>query len=256
MKRWPYMLILAVLIAGVASSSIHNIPRITPAEAGPPMMQVVAAGGTIAGGEEVAECDSKVICQNFETVTTGYDNSESWTENGTVEAAYTTTSLRGDQSCQVSGAGDYSTRNTSITDADELWGHFIFQKDANPSSTMFVIRFKGNNNGTQVGNVILTSTGYIGATNGTSTDYDVSNPLSNDTPYRIWWHFDQSDGVMQVWLSLVSAGTTRPETAIVDISDGDAAYDIDAVALHANYGCTSIYDQVLIDDEDIASVSN
>jgi hypothetical protein len=28
MKRWPYLLILAVLIAGVAASSIHNIPRI------------------------------------------------------------------------------------------------------------------------------------------------------------------------------------------------------------------------------------
>jgi hypothetical protein len=252
MRKWPYLILFAVLIAGVAASSIHNIPRI--AEARMPM--VVMSGSTVAGGEEGAECDNKVICQNFETVTTGYDNSESWTESGTVEAAYTTTSLRGDQSCQVSGAGYYFTRNTSITDADELWGHFIFQKDANPSSTMYVIMFKGNNNGTMVGNVLLTSAGYIGATNGTSADYDVSNPLSNDTPYRIWWHFDQSDGVMQVWLSLVSAGTTRPETAIVDISDGDAAYDIDAVSLHANNGCTSIYDQVLIDDEDIASVSN
>jgi hypothetical protein len=52
MKRWPYMLILAVLIAGVASSSIHNIPRI--AEARMPM--VIAAGGAAVedGGTTLA----------------------------------------------------------------------------------------------------------------------------------------------------------------------------------------------------------
>jgi hypothetical protein len=47
MKRWPYLLILAVLIAGVAASSIRNIPRI--AEARMPM--VVMSGSTpVAGG--------------------------------------------------------------------------------------------------------------------------------------------------------------------------------------------------------------
>jgi hypothetical protein len=45
MKRWPFLLILAVLIAGVAASSIHNIPRI--AEARMPM--VVMSGSTVAG---------------------------------------------------------------------------------------------------------------------------------------------------------------------------------------------------------------
>jgi hypothetical protein len=55
MKRWPYLLILAVLIAGVAASSIRNIPRI--AEARMPM--VVMSGSTAAGGE--AGCDTAYI---------------------------------------------------------------------------------------------------------------------------------------------------------------------------------------------------
>jgi hypothetical protein len=50
MRKWPYLILFAVLIAGVAASSIHNVPRITPAEAGPPMMQVVAAGSTVVAG--------------------------------------------------------------------------------------------------------------------------------------------------------------------------------------------------------------
>jgi hypothetical protein len=50
MRKWPYLILFAVLIAGVAASSIHNIPRITPAEAGPPMMQVICSGSTAAGG--------------------------------------------------------------------------------------------------------------------------------------------------------------------------------------------------------------
>jgi hypothetical protein len=48
MKRWPFLLILAVLISGVASSSIHNIPRI--AEARMPM--VVMSGSTAAEAPE------------------------------------------------------------------------------------------------------------------------------------------------------------------------------------------------------------
>jgi hypothetical protein len=50
MRKWPYLILFAVLIAGVAASSIHNIPRITPAEAGPPMMQVICSGSTVAAG--------------------------------------------------------------------------------------------------------------------------------------------------------------------------------------------------------------
>jgi hypothetical protein len=72
MKRWPFLLILAVFIAGVAASSIHNIPRITPAEAGPPMMQAICSGSTVAAGEDGGtigyESASKAECDGSTTL--------------------------------------------------------------------------------------------------------------------------------------------------------------------------------------------
>jgi hypothetical protein len=71
MKRWPYLLILAVLIAGVAASSIRNVPRI--AEARMPM--VVMSGST-----PVAEESSTgwTILTN-PTELTGWTTDTAWT---------------------------------------------------------------------------------------------------------------------------------------------------------------------------------
>jgi hypothetical protein len=70
MKRWPFLLILAVLIAGVASSSIHNIPRI--AEARMPMV-ILAGSGDVGGSPPSAVVSIDVEENDFTDYTSTSD---------------------------------------------------------------------------------------------------------------------------------------------------------------------------------------
>jgi hypothetical protein len=103
MKRWPYLIILAVLIAGVAASSIHNIPRITPAEAGPPMMQVICSGSTVADGGN----DTEPIAEDgYDTSGGSYTATEAYTCGRITVSSTTDFTEIGLRVCDTGGGGN------------------------------------------------------------------------------------------------------------------------------------------------------
>ena len=127
-------------------------------------------------------CTGFLWCQNFETETTGYDNSEAWSTSGTVDLAVTSSPLRGTQSATLANS---STLYRNVTTDGEIYAFGRFQfTDATPSASTII--FKAINGSSDVGWVMLQTTGKLYCQNGTATDVADGDALSNDTTYYIW----------------------------------------------------------------------
>lgn len=195
----------------------------------------------------VGTCTGFLVCQNFETETTGYDNSESWTESGTVEAAYTTNPLRGSQSCQV--ANSSLTRFTQ-GDQTELYAAFrIRVTDGTPSAqTVFLKFWDGAADAAYI--YAIANSGIIQCQHGTKTA-NISTVLSDGTTYYMWVHYKGNSGDGDGVLNL-RIGTTRiyaDATENCNITNGDdASTNADGFLLQnsAAGGLVPIFDQVLL----------
>jgi hypothetical protein len=157
-------------------------------------------------------CTGFLWCQNFETETTGYDNSETWSTTGTVDPAETTSPLRGTQSATLA---DSSTLYRNVTTDGEIYafGRFSFS-DATPTAQ--TILFKGMNASSDVGWVTIQTTGKLLCQNGTVSNTASGDALANDTTYYIWIRIkaatsaEATDGIVTAEVS-----TTRNRADIV-----------------------------------------
>lgn len=224
-------------------------------------MNAVVVGG---GESAVDTCSGYLVCQNFETATTGYDNSESWTETGTVEAAYATGPARGSQSCQVTNGSRGNARSKiTISSASELWGHYRYKvSDATPTTALY--GFEIFNGTTAIGSVRLLTSGLIRGSQGTPTGTaSAGNELSDNTWIHIWWYWKAesvdtaADGIMTIW-----QGTTlnRDEaTQVVNITTGTAEATADGVAVESEAASGSdtaigYFDQVMVKTSEFTTV--
>jgi hypothetical protein len=129
MLKWPYLILFAVLVAGVAFSSIHTIPRITPAEAGPPMMQVIAAGSS--GGDAESSGYSYIVGQTSSSPSTSAKTyvclagagKQSWSTSTTAFSPFPANGTLSDFKISVATAPGASTswdfvieKSTGVTD--------------------------------------------------------------------------------------------------------------------------------------------
>lgn len=192
-------------------------------------------------------CTGFLVCQNFETATTGYDNSESWTESGTVEAAYTTTALRGTQSCQVSNSS-YTRFNQG--DQTEMYVAFrVAVTDGTPSATTTLLRFYDTAADAAKLDIAATS-GVIQCQHGTVVT-NTETTLSDATTYYMWVHYKGNSGATDGVLNL-RVGSTRiynDASEICNITNGDdASTNSDWISLtnSAAGGLVPIFDQVLV----------
>lgn len=138
--------------------------------------------GGVATSCADTSCTGFLWCQNFETETTGYDNSETWSKSGTVDPVYTTAILRGTQSCALA---DGSSLYRNVTTDGEVYAFGRFQfTDATPTAGTII--FKAMNAASDVGWVTLNTTGKLSCINGTANNTASGDALSNDTTYYIW----------------------------------------------------------------------
>ena len=214
-----------------------------------------AVGVTVAAS--AGECDGYLVCQNFETATTGYDNSETWVEtaDGTVEAAYTTTALRGSQSLYINdSAGTNETYNQFGT-TNPVYAFFRYRPTSTANNAQ-IMAF--NTTGAALsGYLRLDSDNYLNCFHGTVSAEGPST-LDDATTYFIWVQYQANtgagDGILHV---TVGTSATKSEgTVHCNITTGDDTDQAGRIKLHNNNADAGIYDQCLVDNAVIGDVPN
>ena len=165
--------VIATTPAGISLSNTATVATVTP-----------PAGGA-----------SYLVNQNFETATTGYDNSEAWTEAGagTVEAANTATVIAGSQSLQIAMASQAASTYVGFTAQAALYTKFRFRVASTNGGNQVVATIRDGAN--ILGTLTLAGASRVmratavGAGNGTSTDV-----LPVDTNVYVWFEYIQGTG--------------------------------------------------------------
>ncbi len=205
----------------------------------PVSVQAFSAAINAASGVSAAaasECTGYVVCQNWEGV--GEDNSESWTVvSGGINEDYTTapSPLRGSQSVSViySGAIAYYD-SPAFTNADEVWGHTLFNTSDNLTDFGSDIIRVYNSVGTKVMGVSIGTDNKLIISNGTLNSSAGATVLSQSTTYRIWFYYKKgtgSNGISTLWLDLASNGTSRPGSSEATKTNGNATTQADHAGL-------------------------
>ena len=203
----------------------------------------------------VGTCTGFMFCQNFEG--TGYDNSETWTEGGTVDEDYTTTVLRGSQSCSL--ADSSSIRHNTGGTYTEIYAFARYRfADATPTSSTYI--YKNLDGSADFGGLKLLTTGRLSCDHGAQSNVS-SGSLSSDTTYYIWIHFKASTGAGDGIMSATVSTTRNPAeaTAALGCSEeagDDADTNIDTVYFGSSAagGAGVIVDQVLVKTSAIGAV--
>jgi hypothetical protein len=242
MKRLPYLLILAVLIAGVAASSIRNVPRI--AEARMPMVVMSGSTPVAGGGGDSALYTAATAVWRFNNDATDEKGSHDAANSG--DPTYSTSSPpEGTHFISYDGTGDYST----VTDHDDFnteggdWSiSMLFNHYVNDELNLLT-KF-GSYTGIRIYTTYEDPNPHLNIT----VDNDDSGGLYQDlgeVTHSTWWHlvvtYDASEtsAEVTVWLSTMAGtfgdtinGTTYDSGAdagnnAVDLVFGDTGGDID-----------------------------
>jgi hypothetical protein len=221
-------------------------------------MGSISGTGTGGGGTCSVTCSTTgmVICQNLETATTGWDNSETWYKSGTADPICTASPspLRGTQSLKIS---QYSSETSSaFTASGDVYFHFLFAaEDATPGSTGW-ISYLITGSSTYVAGIKLNTAGHLVAYYGSAYSSAGSTTLANNTAYHIWgyYHSNAGAGIMRVWIAEAST-KTRPTSAEVEVTNGADANDVDKIMVTAEVS-SSVYhfDQIMVSTADFSCV--
>ncbi|DBA35084.1 TPA_asm: hypothetical protein vir555_00058 [Caudoviricetes sp. vir555] len=204
-------------------------------------------------------CGDYLVCQNFEG--TGYDNSETWTESvpegGTVDEDDTTSPvMSGSQQLLITGGTSaVSSVHISFGEQSEVWGHLLIKvPDATPGFDIELFRL-GNASTSQRALVYLRTSGILRASAGGANSNSIGT-LSDNTAYRIWYHYRAStgsDGVWDIWVS--GADTlTRPASPWCTISTHTETSNVWTFMHRIGAGCTIRSDKILIDNAEFTTV--
>ena len=191
-----------------------------------------------------------LINQNFETVTTGYDNGETWAEfetDGTVtiDPAYTTTVLAGTQSCYLASPGyqTASITSPSFTSTDTISHKFIYYVEEFPSSAITIVQYT---DGSTTGCLLEQRVdGALAIQHGTIKYYGNTGDIIISTKYYIWVDINNSsgsdDGTLDVFISITD---TKPGTPSSSISVGDNTTDFTNITHRVSSSMKCVIDKI------------
>lgn len=172
----------------------------------------------VGGGVTAAGITPDLINQNFETATTGYDNGETWGENGTVEAAYSTGDVTGEpgnwlnQCLQIAGIASTENRTAYDMGADKAITYtrleIIFSAFDGTGGPWLRLIAKGMDNSVAVawqlhlhrtagGDYKFLTYHYSGGTDAAGEDFG-TDVLALNTMYRVEIKYD-STGELFEW---------------------------------------------------------
>ena len=215
-----------------------------------------ASSAVCTDANPVGNCTGFVLCQNFQTATTGWDNSETWSVAGTVDPVSTSPALRGTQSASIANSSSISH---ALSDLAEFYAFARWQfADVTPSAgTTF---FKANHGGSQIGSIILNTNGKLSCGHGVSTN-TASTALSNTTMYYIWFHH-KSDPAGLAGIMTAEVSTTRDYAdvnaalgcSVTNGADTDAHTSLLWLQANVDGGAGISIDQILVKETEIGTV--
>jgi hypothetical protein len=203
-----------------------------------------------------SSCTGFMFCQNFETATTGWDNSETWSTGGTVDPVDTTPTLRGTQSCSIADSSSISHATGGTYTELFTFARYQFA-DSTPTAAVYI--YKNMDGAADFGAVKLLTTGKLICYHGTKTN-TAESALSDATTYYVWIHFVKGTGTDGEMTATVST-TRNPAEATAalgcSVKDGDDAdTNIDTVWFgnSAAGGAGVSVDQILVKTSSIGTV--
>jgi len=190
-----------------------------------------------------------LVKQGFEG--TGYDNSETWTENASPNEDYATAPapLVGSQSWQTAAIGGEAYRN--YTANDEVWAYGIcnIQTLAN-NRIIFAIR---NSSDSGLVNIKCNADGSMSMVNFATTVNTSAGLISNGTTFHIWVHYIKGTGANSTGELYVSANDTKPGSPQATTSVAGSTTQASRVAVMGWNDGNFIWDKVRVDDVTIGS---
>jgi hypothetical protein len=243
----------------------------------------VAAGG--CGKCTVADPTGAglLVCEQFETATTGYDGG-TWVpfENGgSISPVDTTvTILRGTQQLKLLGTGSNNTNvSHDITESSTVWAHITYRPtDATPATAHAMIAFyptvanEYGCTGTAVSYLHFRTDGAMRGYHGTvfmASDSTVTPIFADGVIKHLWIRYSAGTGANGVLQMYWGATGTRPALASTclkgpgwgdgqecSLSTGDATGTVKCIGLREYGGTTggAYFDSVIIDDAEITDV--
>jgi hypothetical protein len=248
------LLILLVLLFALPAHGQVELARMSPA--------MVGGGVAVVAPNE---CAGYLICQNFETATTGYDNSESWAETTAsctaFDHAYTTTHLRGAQSLYISDISAHNCQSVAtFTASDEIWVGMRVNVTVNPTDTQRLFELWDASNNVLL-KVYVQPDGYANTKHGTAdTAYGSVTAHSDNQLYYIWVRWTKStdtNGVTEFYSGTVRTSADRVKDTGASATNGNATAQVAKIALFVSgYTEGVVYDQILVKTTDFGDFPN
>jgi hypothetical protein len=214
-----------------------------------------------ASGGAADPCGGYLLCENFETPTTGYDNPQglTWTAvpaNGIINPAYVTGPLRGSQSLRIYAA-DYhdGTDTVSFTGGSPRYSAFRLKLITYPTDYTNLV-YLMDASGNVLTKLETNNAGRIRMVHG-SVVVDPGITLSTSTLYYVWIEYTKGTGSNGTLNGYYSTTTTKPGSPTWSITTGTSTADAAKLQFHiANGPAEYLIDQIIVDSSSIGSMSN
>ncbi len=241
-------------ICTISSGALHAVApgscTVTAAQAGDETYCRATSASKSTNICLASYCAGALVCQNFETPTTGWDNGETWVTNGTVNPAYSAAPLLGAQSLYLAtgASGSYTYAYKTIAASSELYGFTRFRLVADNATGAI---FNLSNNATAIVSITYNRINHkigIASSLGQKT-------IAANVTYYLWWYYKAgsgSNGIIKTWISETG---TKPATPDIDIETSTHTEAINRVYAYNN-GATQdvIYDQILALPTEIGNI--
>jgi hypothetical protein len=214
--------------------------------------------GTLYNTDGAFDCTGYDVCQNLENAS-GYDNSETWTENDgstPVDPDYSSAPITDSYSLRLADTGTDSDTYTTFTahgDGTTTYVYFRFKVLSNMNSVQNIVVI--SDGGLYCGSIRYSyTTGNIAVNHGSYSGWD-NTDTSTGSVFHVWFDWtsstDGTDGVANLY---VSATGTKPGSPDATVNNGDADYPgVDRIQFIALNSIDWVVDRILVDNSAIGS---
>ena len=227
------------------------------------LAMTVAGDMTMAVGKtSSSECSGKLICQNFNTPGTGYDNGESWTPtvgtSNVVSPVDTTgpagSPMRGIQDLLITkgGASTPTLQSASWSSTGSIYLHTLFAFSAAPVSngTFIILRSSTSN----IVQVKIDTDSKLSIT--CNSSHVGSHALSANTIYHIWVTYITGSGTSTCNVYYSAIGTYSRGSVEAGSTTDSATSNVNNMQFMMGQSISVWFDQLLISTTDTVSPVN
>lgn len=191
-----------------------------------------------------------IINQGFEGA--GYDNGETWVENGTPNPDYAVSPIVGSQSLKLSTTSAYTYVEISPAQAD-VWCYFRYRIDVSVNTALFGPQFGFSGGGAvAMMEINLNVANSVKLYAGGGLSAASATELTTATNYHVWIHYVKN-GTSSLHVSPLGTKPVAVGAGVVYLTKASGAADANAILFilpAANHG-EHVIDRVLVSTEEI-----